>query len=402
MAVTTIPTAGITDDAVSTAKIADDAVTTAKTSYSAFPFRNLIINGDMSIAQRGTSTTGVTNASGYYACDRWLFAEEGFQTPAFTISQTTDVPSGQGFVNSFKIDCTTADTSLSADNLGAIQQRIEGQNLQHLKFGTSSAESTTLSFWVKSTKTGTYQVNMRNQDNASMFSQTYTISSSDTWQKVTMTFTGDTGNAFSNDNGESIRLEWLLYVGTNYTSGTFASTWSDNLNNSARGVNHGVNFADSTSNEWYITGVQLEVCTTASDFEFLPHDVNMQRCMRYLQHTPFITGANSMTAPTNEGIEIMGARHKFADVHGFRSQTITHYVPMRTQPTITFYNPANSGTTGQFRLYDKDGNTQNFSGFTQLWDRYGFNMGGYTGVSVGTAGDTVWILGMHWKADAEL
>ena len=98
------------------------------------------------------STSGVSNASGYYACDRWLFSEEGFQTPVFTISQTTDVPSGQGFANSFKIDCTTADTSLGADNLGAIQQRIEGQNLQQLKFGTSSAESITLSFWVKSTK----------------------------------------------------------------------------------------------------------------------------------------------------------------------------------------------------------------------------------------------------------
>jgi len=263
MALSTIPTRALTEQGVN--------------------FRNLIINGDMSIAQRGTSTSGVSNANGYYACDRWLFAEEGFQTPVFTISQTTDVPSGQGFANSFKIDCTTADTSLGADNLGAIQQRIEGQNLQHLKFGTSSAESTTLSFWVKSTKTGTYQVNMRNQDNASMFSQTYTISSSNTWQKVTMTFTGDTGNAFNNDNGESIRLEWLLYVGTNYTSGTFASTWSDNLNNDARGVNHGVNFADSTSNEWYITGVQLEVGTSASDFEFLPYDVNLQRCKRYYE-----------------------------------------------------------------------------------------------------------------------
>jgi hypothetical protein len=273
--------------------------------------------------------------------------------------------------------------------------------LQQLKKGTSNAESTTMSFWVKSNKTGTYTVEIADEDNSRQISKTYTINSSDTWEKKTITFEGDTTGTLDNDNARSADVLWWLGAGSTPKSGTFSTSWSSTTFADRVSPNQ-VNLADNTANEWYITGVQLEVGTSASDFEFLPHDVNMQRCMRYLQHTPFITGANSMTAPTNEGIEIMGARHKFADVHGFRSETITHYVPMRVQPSFTFYNPSNSGTTGQFRLYDKDGNTQDFSGFAQLWDRYGFNMAGYTGVSVGTAGDTVWILGMHWKADAEL
>jgi hypothetical protein len=377
MAVTTIPTAGLTLGAQ-------------------VNFRNLIINGDMSIAQRGTSQASIS--TGYNTCDRWRTSQ---QIGAFTQSQSTDVPTGQGFATSLKMDCTTANSSPGSTSQLTVHQRLEGQMLQQLKKGTSNAESTTMSFWVKSNKTGTYTVEINDDDNSRQISKTYTINSSDTWEKKTITFEGDTTGTLDNDNARSVEVLWWLGAGSTPKSGTFSTSWSSTTFADRVSPNQ-VNLADNTANEWYITGVQLEVGTSASDFEFLPHDVNMQRCMRYLQHTPFITGANSMTAPTNEGIEIMGARHKFADVHGFRSETITHYVPMRVQPSFTFYNPSNSGTTGQFRLYDKDGNTQDFSGFAQLWDRYGFNMAGYTGVSVGTAGDTVWILGMHWKADAEL
>ena len=396
MALTTLPTAAFASGSVGTGQLADGAVTTEKL-VADVNFRNLIINGDMSIAQRSTSTASITS-SDYHSLDRYQTVISSLGT--WTQSQSTDVPTGQGFVKSLKMDCTTADASPSAGDYLFVRQMLEGQMLQHLKKGTSNAESLTVSFWVKSVKTGTYIVELFDNDNGRLTSKSYTISSASTWEKKTITFDADTTGAFDNDNADSFQLRFWLGAGTTYTSGTLATTW-ESQTNANRAVGQ-VNLADSTSNEWYITGVQLEVGTSASDFEFLPHDVNMQRCMRYLQHTPYITGANSMTAPTNEGIEIMGARHKFADVHGYRSQTITHYVPMRAQPSFTFYNPSNSGTTGQFRLYDKDGNTQNFSGFVQLWDRYGFNMGGYTGVSVGTAGDTVWILGMHWKADAEL
>ena len=239
-------------------------------------FRNIIINGDMSIAQRGTSETGVTSG-GYYTCDRWRISTN---LGAFTLSQSTDVPSGQGFANSFKMDCTTAeDTTTAVDTILLLSQRIEGQNLQYLKKGTSSAESLTASFWVKSNKTGTYILEMYDTDNSKTISKSYTIDSASTWEKKTVTFAGDTTGAFGNDNGGSLRFNFWLGAGTFYSSGTLATSWQT-YDNTDRAVGQ-VNLADSTSNEFYITGVQLEAGTTASDFEFLPVDVNLQRCQRY-------------------------------------------------------------------------------------------------------------------------
>jgi len=139
------------DNIISTAKIQDNAVTPAK-YIEPIPFRNIIINGDMSIAQRATSTSSITG-DGYHTVDR--FNNEMNTAGTWTQSQSTDVPTGQGFATSLKYDCTTANGSLSAGSFGFLSQRFEGQNLQYLKYGTSSAESLTLSFWVKSNKTGT-------------------------------------------------------------------------------------------------------------------------------------------------------------------------------------------------------------------------------------------------------
>jgi hypothetical protein len=177
------------------------------------------------------------------------------------------------------MDCTTANGSLSAGSFLAIQSKFEGQNLQYLKKGTSSAESLTLSFWVKSSKTGTHIANLFDNDNSRYIAKSYTISSANTWEKKTITYAGDTTGAFGNDNATSLELKFILVAGTNYTSGTLATSWESQTDaNSAVGQ---VNLADSTSNDWYITGVQLEAGTTASDFEFLPVDVNLTRCQRY-------------------------------------------------------------------------------------------------------------------------
>jgi|DEB0MinimDraft_10_1074344.scaffolds.fasta_scaffold58324_2 hypothetical protein len=240
------------------------------------PYRNIIINGDMSIAQRGTSESGITG-DGYYTVDR--FKLENSSSGTFTMSQSTDVPSGQGFVNSMKLDCTTADASPS---YLIFSQRIEGQNLQYLKKGTANAESLTLSFWVKCNETGTMQVNIFDADNTRLICKTYTINTADTWEKKTITFAGDTTGTLDNDNARSFQLEWFLDGGATYTGGSVTGNWEtrDNTNRFAGAT---INLGDNTSNEWYITGVQLEVGTTASDFEFLPHDVNLQRCQRYYQ-----------------------------------------------------------------------------------------------------------------------
>ena len=203
------------------------------------------------------------------------------------MSQSTDVPTGQGLAKSLKMDCTTANGSLSADSQAQISQGIEGQNLQYLKKGTSNAESLTWSFWTKSNKTGTYICQIRDIDNSRSISKSYTISSADTWEKKIITFPGDTTGALDNDNAKSFEIRWWLVAGTNFTSGSLATSWgSETSANNAVGQ---INLADSTSNEWYLTGAQLEVGKSASDFEFLPHDVNLQRCLRYYyQDTAFL------------------------------------------------------------------------------------------------------------------
>jgi hypothetical protein len=235
----------------------------------------------MSLAQRATSTTGIGTSNGYFSCDRWKTGTNGSNTLRFTQSQSTDVPSGQGFAKSLKMDCTTADASLAAGDRIELSPRFEGQNLQYLKKGTSSAESLTLSFWVKSNKTGTYICELYDLDNSRQISKSYTINSADTWEKKTITYDGDTTGTFDNDNAGSLQVSWFLAAGSNMTSGTLSTTWSSNTD-ANRAVGQ-VNLADSTSNEWYITGVQLEAGTSASDFEHIPFDINGFRCCRYYQ-----------------------------------------------------------------------------------------------------------------------
>ena len=250
------------------------------------PFRNIIINGDMSIAQRSTSVASITT-TGYYTVDRWQTAISSLGT--WTQSQSTDVPTGQGFATSLKMDCTTADASPSASDSLYVRTKFEGQNLQYLKKGTANAESLTASFWVKSNKTGTYIVELLDNDNSDFVSQSYTINVSNTWEKKTITFPADTNYAFDNDNAVSLGIHFYLGAGTDYTSGTLNTTWTDSAIQTGRAVGQ-VNLADDTANDWYITGVQLEAGTTASDFEFLPYDVNLARCMRYYQIVDSIIG----------------------------------------------------------------------------------------------------------------
>ena len=244
-------------------------------------FRNILINGDMSIAQRGTSFTGLTDGyNGTYTLDRFAFGESSTPNSQCTISQDSDVPTGQGFAKSLKVDVTTAETTLSNAELIYIWHRIEGQNLQYLKFGTSNAESLTLSFWVKSNlTTGKYGVSVHNQDNSRISNLTYNINSSNTWEKKTFTISGDTVSGFDNDNASSLMLSFIFASGSDYTSGEDSAWHTYSTSNFAGG--HTANLVDSTANYINITGIQLEAGTSASDFEFLPHDINRQRCLRY-------------------------------------------------------------------------------------------------------------------------
>jgi len=322
-------------DKVTSASITDSAVTDAKLSFNSNQFRNIIINGDMSIAQRGTSQASITS-SGYYTVDRFRLGAVSAGT--LTMSQDTDVPTGQGFSSSAKLDCTTANGSLSASSLLYFEQLIEGQNLQYLKKGTSSAESTTLSFWVKSNKTGTYICEIFDNDNTRTISKSYTISSADTWEKKTLTFAGDTTGTLGNDNNTSFTLNFWLVAGTDYSSGTLATDW-ESRTNANRAVGQ-VNLADSTSNEWYVTGIQLEASDTASDFEFLPVDVNTTRCQRYYQKSYDLD-----TAPGTATDNGAGWNGSSGDSGGNAAFIPPFKTTMRAAPTVTGY--ARDGTSGE-------------------------------------------------------
>jgi hypothetical protein len=307
------------------------------------PFRNIIINGDMSIAQRGTSASGITGG-GYFTIDRFQNGANGLGT--WTQSQSTDVPTGQGFAYSLKYDCTVADASPAGSDILFVRQQLEGQNLQYLKKGTANAESITASFWVKSNKTGTYILELFDNDNSRQISKSYTIDSASTWEKKIITFAGDTTGAFDNDNEKSLDVTFFLGAGSNYTSGTLATSWQT-YDATDRAVGQ-VNLADNTANEWYITGVQLEAGTTASDFEFLPFDVNYSRCNRYYQdYTEGNTIIRGYGYNTSAGMDT----------------PFTFKTPMRAAPTMTEVSGTDGGSNttltnfGAIKTYGCDFNT---------------------------------------------
>ena len=313
----TVTTAKLADSAVTAAKITDATITAAKlasgTVQNQSAFKNLLINGDMNISQRATSFTGLTNGGGSYTLDRYKFSESGTITSVYTYSQETDVPSGQGFAKSLKIQNTTAG---SGHNVIETIQYIEAQNCQHLKFGTSNAESLTLSFWVKCTEAGTGNIALYNLDSTRMIAKNYTISSANTWEKITLTFPGDTSGTINNDNGAGLAVFIPIAAAGSYNTGTPGS-WQT-YSNGLRGAGMTIDLSNSTSDNIYITGMQLEVGTSASDFEFLPADVNLARCQRYFEKTLdkfLFTGSGNV-----------------AD----RAITLNYTVQKRATPTVTF------------------------------------------------------------------
>tara|TARA_R100000808_G_C2144429_1_gene152208 strand:- start:139 stop:2523 length:2385 start_codon:yes stop_codon:yes gene_type:complete len=238
--------------------------------------KNLLINGDMSVWQRSTSVSGKTSG-GYFTADRWGVGIASHGT--YSIARSTTVPTA-GFGYSWKLDCTTADTSLAAGAEVTFYQAIEGQNLQRIKKGTSSADSLTLSFWIRSNLTGTFTAELLDADNGRQISKTFTISSADTFEKKELTFAGDTSGALTNDANASLYVVIYLAAGSNFTSGTLNTSWASTTSANRVSASN-VNIASSTSNEVLITGMQLEVGSTATDFEFEPYDVTLQKCKRY-------------------------------------------------------------------------------------------------------------------------
>ena len=277
--------------------------------------RNFVINGAMQVAQRGTS--GTTN-TGNNSVDRFATQAIATDNLAMTLTQETDSPAG--FSNSLKVTVTTAETALASDEFFSVQHRIEGQNLQSLQYGASGAKSLTLSFYVKSTTTGTYTVALQQIDGARVITSTYAISSANTWEKKTLTFTGDTSGSFANDNGESLRIYWFLAAGSDYTS-VDSTAWSAYADNKVA-YGHAVNIIDSTSKTWQLAGVQLEVGDSATPFEHEDIGTTLAKCQRYYQRLD----ANSTYDGLVDGMHL--ATSQFYGMHTFPVQ-------MRSNPTMT-------------------------------------------------------------------
>ena len=241
--------------------------------------RNKIINGGMTVHQRGDASA--TNSSDYLSSDRFLTNNNSSSQVAVT--KSTDTP--DGFSASTKWDCTTVDTSISAGDYFIIQQRIEGQNVQDFAKGTSSAKQFAVSFYIKATKTGVYTVELEDVDNSRGCSKTITVSDTN-WNRYSLIYPADTTGAFTNDNGNSLSLNFWLLAGSTYNSGTLqTSAWST-LTNANRVSSCNVNAMDSTSNNFFLTGVQLEVGSVATDFEHRSFAQELALCQRYCYAVP--------------------------------------------------------------------------------------------------------------------
>lgn len=373
-------------DLDNTGAVSDDAADYL--DQYAVSFRNVIINGSMSVAQRGTSVASITT-SGYRTADRFKGAVGSLGT--WTQSIENDAPTGSGFRKSLKMLCTTADAAPSAGDFLIINQIIEGQNLQHFCKGTSNAKKFAMSFWVKSNKTGNYVVELFDGDNTRHVCALYNVSASGTWEKKTVVFPADTTGAFDNDTAGSLEVNFWLDSGSNYDSGTLpTSAWASVTDaNRAAGGN---SLAAATNNYWQVTGVQLEAGDVATPFEFEPFETTLRKCMRYYEKTYSISTVPG-TSNTYSGFVHAGVN---ADGDGYAITPIRLCVPKRsTNYTVTAYL-ASTGASGSW-YYARSGstgtNTVTFDNLSETQFRGYFITGG-TWVSVNIEG--------HYTADAEL
>jgi len=259
----------------------NSAVTVNGAAVSGFTgMKNRIINGNMVISQRGTSFVSPTDA---YTIDRWEVREDS--DGAVTVTQDTDAP--VGFTNSLKVTTTTADASLSATQRLQINQRIEGYNIADLAWGTASASAVTVSFWVKSSLTGTFGGTFANNGGFLSYPFTYTINSANTWEQKTLTIAGPTTSTWNTTNSVGVVLRFGLGVGSTY-SGTAGSWQASDLIS----VTGAVSVIGTLSATWQITGVQLERGSNATSFEFIDYGRQLALCERYFQR---ISGFNTAT-----------------------------------------------------------------------------------------------------------
>jgi hypothetical protein len=241
--------------------------------------RNIIYNGEMKVAQRSASVAGLGAASGYFTLDRWYMQSSG-TAGRYTMAQVADGP--PGFANCLKLTTTTADTSIAASEYLMIRQKFEGQDLQQLKKGTASAEQVTVSFYVKGNADALYVCELADADNQRVIAQSFAVTTS--WNRIELTFAADTSDPLDDDNAQSMFVSFWLHAGASFTGGTFSSnTWADIVEANRIAVDDFTSIFDATSRTLSITGVQLEIGATATEFESRTFSEELALCQRYFE-----------------------------------------------------------------------------------------------------------------------
>jgi hypothetical protein len=342
--------------------------------------RNLVINGAMQVAQRGTSNSDLNS---YATVDRFRLKRVLTDNLVGTQQQSTTAPAG--FSNSYKVDITTAEGTLSADEFFSMRHLIEAQNLQHLDYNTSDAKAVTLSFWVRSHVTGTYAVGIENPDGSRNIAKTYSVSSADTWEHKIITFPGDTGGANpNNDNGIGFQIDWYLAAGSNFTSSN-GSTWAAK-NNNRRAHGQSAN-AIGTTGSFYLTGVQLEVGEKATPFEHRSFGDELARCQRYFCRS-YAYGIATGSSGNNGAVSSTA----YGSATYASAGTATFPVEMRATPSVTIYGTG--GTQGKVNADSGEGTGQ--AAFINSRHVFLARNNDGTGVAVNV------YLKAHYTANAEL
>jgi len=295
--------------------------------------KNFIINGAMNVAQRGTSFSFAHDGTvSSYTTDR--FQAHITNTDEFdgTFAQVADAPSGTGLTHSLKWTTGTVESAVASDEALWIEQKIEAQNARELCYGTADAKPVTLSFWVKSSITGTFNASLYQADGNRIINNTYTISSTNTWEYKTLTFAGDTSGTTNNDTGEGLRPYWNIFAGSGYNS-TDRTSWGS-YSTATWAYGHAQNAHATTSGAtFFLTGVQLEIGEKATEFEHEAVGATLPKCQRYYWQT-YAEGTTAGTNSYNNAIHFRtyGGTSTYYSSH-------QHPVTMRLAPTVTSYGP---------------------------------------------------------------
>ena len=311
---------------------------------------SLLINGNMAVSQRGSSFSFAHDGTRIaQTIDRYRFvmtsAMDQFDC---TVTQDSDAPSGSGFSNSLKITTGTAESAIDANELVYLDQKIEAQNLQHLLYGTSSAKKLTLSFWVKSSVTGTYGVGLYKPDATSrIINATYTIDTASTWEYKEITFDGDTdsGGTINDDNGAGLWVSWHLASGSDYDS-TDSSDWIDYVS-ATWAYGHAQDGVVTTAGAtWQLTGAKLEVGTSATPFKHESYAENELKCKRYYQKI-----ADRDVAPA---ANVATTSRFVVNAYATTNAALQHHfeVEMRDAPTVTYLACSILNNTKTCNWYD--------------------------------------------------